>query len=79
LLLAIVSYSLTLGLVAAVVRFTLHPSWLDASLTGAVLGSTSAAVVLPPIQQINAPEPIKVTLTLESFLGRSLPFSPLVP
>jgi len=69
LLLAIAGYSLTLGLVAAVVRFTLHLSWLDASLIGAVLGSTSAAVVLPAIQQINAPEPIKVTLTLESSLG----------
>jgi cell volume regulation protein A len=44
-------------------------SWLDGSLLGAVLGSTSAAVVLPAIQQIDAPEPIRVTLTLESSLG----------
>ncbi|MFZ1134547.1 MAG: hypothetical protein WAN69_06355, partial [Candidatus Korobacteraceae bacterium] len=29
----------------------------------------SAAVVLPAIQQIDAPEPLKVTLTLESSLG----------
>ncbi len=69
LLLAVVSYALTLGLVAVVVRLTLHLSWLDASLIGAVLGSTSAAVVLPAIEQISAPEPVKVTLTLESSLG----------
>jgi cell volume regulation protein A len=69
LLLAIVSYAFTVGLVAVVVRLTLHMSWLDSSLLGAVLGSTSAAVVLPAIQQIDAPEPLKVTLTLESSLG----------
>jgi cell volume regulation protein A len=69
LLLAIVSYGLTVGLIAMVARVTLHLTWLDASLLGAVLGSTSAAVVLPAIQQIDAPEPIKITLTLESSLG----------
>ncbi len=69
LLLAIVSYAFTVGLVAVVVRLTLHMTWLDSSLLGAVLGSTSAAVVLPAIQQIDAPEPLKVTLTLESSLG----------
>ena len=37
-------------------------------LVGAVLGSTNAAVVLPAIE-ISAPEPIKITLTLESSLG----------
>jgi potassium/hydrogen antiporter len=69
LLLAVVSYAFTVGLVALVVRLTLHLTWLDCSLLGAVLGSTSAAVVLPAIQQIDAPEPLKVTLTLESSLG----------
>ncbi len=69
-LLAIVSYAFTVGLVAVVVRLTLHMSWLDCSLLGAVLGSTSAAVVLPAIQQIDAPEPLKVTLTLEVVAGR---------
>jgi Na+:H+ antiporter len=68
-LLAIVAYGFTLGLVAAVVKFTLHMTWSDGALLGAVLGSTSAAVVLPAIQQIDAPEPIKITLTLESSLG----------
>ena len=69
LLLAVVSYGLTVGLIALVARATLLMPWLDGALLGAVLGSTSAAVVLPAIQQIDAPEPIKVTLTLESSLG----------
>ncbi len=69
LLLAIVSYGLTVGLIAVVARATLHLTWFDACLLGAVLGSTSAAVVLPAIEQIDAPEPIKITLTLESSLG----------
>jgi cell volume regulation protein A len=68
-LLSLVSYGLTVGLVALIARVTLHMAWIDAALVGAVLGSTSAAVVLPAIQQINAPEPIKITLTLESSLG----------
>jgi cell volume regulation protein A len=68
-LLAVVSYGLTVGLVACIARVLLHMSWLDASLLGAVLGSTSASVVLPAIQQINAPEAVKITLTLEASLG----------
>ena len=68
-LLAFVSYGFTLGLVALIVRQLLHMSWIDGVIVGAVLGSTSAAVVLPAIGQITAPEPIKVTLTLESSLG----------
>lgn len=69
LLLALVSYAVTVALVAVVVRLTLHLPWMDGALLGAVVGSTSAAVVLPAIQQIDAPEPIKITLTLESSLG----------
>lgn len=69
LLLALVSYGFTVALVAAVVKFTLHLPWMDGALLGAVLGSTSAAVVLPAIQQIDAPDPTKITLTLESSLG----------
>src|SRR5215469_9747548 len=37
-------------------------SWIDGLLVGAVLGSIRAAVVLPAIEQISAPEPIKITL-----------------
>ena len=68
-LLAFVSYGFTLGLVALIAHVLLHMAWVDAALLGAVLGSTSAAVVLPAIEQISAPEPIKITLTLESSLG----------
>jgi cell volume regulation protein A len=68
-LLAFVGYGVTVGLIACVARVLLHLSWTDASLLGAVLGSTSASVVLPAIQQIAAPEAIKVTLTLEASLG----------
>src|SRR5271165_2907218 len=72
LLLAIVSYGTTVALVASVARFALHLAWMDAAVLGSVLGSTSAAVVLPVIHQMDAPEPIKVTLTLESSLGEIL-------
>jgi potassium/hydrogen antiporter len=69
LLLALVSFGLTVGAVALISKFALHLSWFDGALLGAVIGSTSAAVVLPAIQQIDAPDPIKITLTLESSLG----------
>ena len=52
-----------------VAKFTLHMALWDGALLGAVLASTRAAVVLPAIQQIDAAEPVKVTLTLESSLG----------
>ncbi len=68
-LLAVVGYGFTVGLVACVARVLLHMTWMDCALLGAVLGSTSAAVVLPAIQQIQAPEAVKVTLTLEASLG----------
>jgi len=68
-LLAMVSYGLTVGLITFVARALLHMNWMDSALLGAVLGSTSAAVVLPAIQQVDAPEAIKITLTLEASLG----------
>ena len=77
-LLAIVSYGLPLELIAAVAKFTL-PMALDGALLGAVLASTSAAVVPPAIQQIDAAEPIKVTVTLESSLARLLRYLPSKP
>jgi len=72
LLLALVSYGVTVGLVATVGRFALHLAWLDGAILGSVLGSTSAAVVLPVIHQMDAPDAIKITLTLESSLGEIL-------
>ncbi|HEY4900763.1 MAG TPA: cation:proton antiporter [Terriglobales bacterium] len=68
-LLAVVSYGLTVGLIACIARVMLHLTWMDCALLGAVLGSTSASVVLPAIAQIDAPEAIKITLTLEASLG----------
>ena len=72
LLLALVSFGLTVGLVASVTHFALHLDWMDGAILGSVLGSTSAAVVLPVIKQMDAPEAIKITLTLESSLGEIL-------
>ena len=36
---------------------------------GAALGCTSGAIVIPALQQIDAPEPVKITLTIEAALG----------
>src|SRR5664279_3540537 len=72
LLLAFVSYGITVGLVALVSRYALHLAWLDAAILGSVVGSTSAAVVLPVVHQLEAPEAIKIVLTLESSLGEIL-------
>jgi potassium/hydrogen antiporter len=69
LLLTILSFGLSLGLVALLGRALLHLEWLDCLLLGAALGCTSGAVVIPALQQINTPEPIKVTLTIEASLG----------
>jgi cell volume regulation protein A len=72
LLLVVLSFGLSLGLVALMSRALLHLQWIDCLLLGAALGCTSGAVVIPALQQINTPEPIKVTLTLESSLGEIL-------
>jgi len=68
-LLAFVSFGFTVVLVGLVGRYALHLSWLDGAILGSVVGSTSAAVVLPAISQIDAPDAVKITLTLESSLG----------
>ena len=72
LLLSVVSFGLSLYLVGVVTHYLLHFSWLDGLLIGAALGSTSGSVVLPALQQIEAPDYLKVTLTLESSLGEIL-------
>ena len=69
LLLTILSFGLTLGLVTLMGKALLHLQWLDCLLLGAALGCTSGAVVIPALQQIPTPEPIKVTLTIEASLG----------
>jgi len=72
LLLSVVCFGLSVYLVGVVTHYLLHFSWIDGLLIGAALGSTSGSVVLPALQQIDAPDYLKVTLTLESSLGEIL-------
>jgi potassium/hydrogen antiporter len=69
LLLMILSYGLSLGLVALMGRALLHLQWKDCVLLGAALGCTSGTIVIPALEQISAALPVKLTLTLESTLG----------
>lgn len=69
LLLVFLSFGLSLALIAVTGRFLLHLGWTDCLLLGAALGCTSGTIVIPALQQINTPAPVKVTLTLESALG----------
>jgi cell volume regulation protein A len=69
LLLMILSYGLSLGLIALMGRALLHLQWSDCLLLGAALGCTSGTIVIPALEQISTPEPVKITLTLESTLG----------
>ena len=72
LLLAAVCFALTVGLVGVVTHLLLHFNWIDSLLIGAALGSTSGSVVLPALQQMEVPNRLKVTLTLEASLGEIL-------
>jgi cell volume regulation protein A len=72
LLLSVVCFGLSVYLVGAATHFLLHLPWSDSLLIGAALGSTSGSVVLPALQQIEGPDYLKVTLTLESSLGEIL-------
>src|SRR5271165_583780 len=69
LLLVILSFGLSFALIALMGRALLHLEWTDCLLLGAALGCTSGTIVIPALQQISAPEPVKITLTLESTLG----------
>ena len=69
LLLMILSYGLSLGLIALMGRALLHLQWSDCVLLGAALGCTSGTIVIPALEQIATPVPIKISLTLESTLG----------
>src|SRR5271166_7072806 len=69
LLLVVVSFALSMGLIALMGRALLHLQWSDCLLMGAALGCTSGAIVIPALQQIDAPEPVKITLTIEAALG----------
>jgi cell volume regulation protein A len=69
LLLMIFSYGLSLGLIALMGRALLHLQWTDCVLLGAALGCTSGTIVIPVLEQVSTPAPVKITLTLESTLG----------
>jgi potassium/hydrogen antiporter len=69
LLLMIFSYGVSLGLIALMGRALLHLQWTDCVLLGAALGCTSGTIVIPALEQISTPAPVKITLTLESTLG----------
>ncbi len=71
-MLALVSYGLSFYLIALMSKALLHLPWSDCLLVGAALGCTSGSVVIPALQQIMAPESVKITLTVESSLGEVL-------
>jgi cell volume regulation protein A len=71
-LLAIVSYALSVGLVAWVARNTRNsPDFTlrSALLVGAILGCTSSSVVLPVLQQMGIRDPLRVVLLIDSSLS----------
>jgi cell volume regulation protein A len=72
LLLLTLSYGLSLWLSALMGRSLLHLGWSDSLLLGAALGCTSGTIVIPALQQIPAPEPVKIILTIEATLGEVL-------
>lgn len=69
LLLGVVAYAVTLGLVTLVVWWSMRLAPTSALLFGAVLACTSSAIVLPVLQQLEVREPVKVTLLLEASLS----------
>jgi potassium/hydrogen antiporter len=69
LLLVALSFGLSLALVAMTGHWLLHLEWRDCLLLGAALGCTSGTIVIPALQQITTPDPVKITLTIESSLG----------
>ena len=68
-LLATLAYIFSTALVAVIVAKGLGVSWTDGLLVGATLGCTSSTVVLPVLQQLQAEEPVRVTLMLEASWG----------
>jgi Na+:H+ antiporter len=69
LLLALLAYVFSTGLVAAIVSYALGLPLLSGLLVGAALGCTSSTVVLPVLQQMKVEEPARVTLVLEASWG----------
>jgi len=68
-LLACLAFGFSMALVALIVHKGLGLPWIVGLLAGAVVGCTSSTVVLPVMQQIEADDAVKVTLTLEASWG----------
>jgi potassium/hydrogen antiporter len=69
LVLVLLSFGLSFALIALMSRALLHLQWSDCFLVGAALGCTSGTIVIPVLQQIDTPDPVKITLTVEASLG----------
>jgi cell volume regulation protein A len=69
LLLAVLSFVFSGGLVGWIVSHALGLPLTSGLLVGAVLGCTSSTIVLPVLQQMGLEEPVKVTLMLEASWG----------
>lgn len=69
LLLATFGFFLSMLVVAGVMRWSLHVSWVSSLLIGAVVGCTSSSILLPVLQQLNVRNAVKVPLLVESSLG----------
>jgi len=69
LVLVLLSFGLSFGLIALMSRALLRLQWSDCFLLGAALGCTSGTIVIPALQQIETPDPVKITLTVEASLG----------
>lgn len=72
LLFALLAYGLSFAAISFVALRTLSLDVVDALLVGAVLGCSSITIILPVLQQMQAREPLKVTLLLEASLGEVL-------
>lgn len=69
LLLGVLAYAGTTALTGYIITRAFSVSALSGLLMGAVLGCTSATIVLPVLEQWKVSEPVKVTLLVEASLG----------
>lgn len=72
LVLAVLSYTLSLGAVALLCAYSMRLPRISAVLVGAVMGCMSSSVLLPVLQQIELRIPVKVTLMVEASFGDAL-------
>ncbi len=69
LLLAVLGYGLTLVFLTPVISWSMRVPTRSAVLMAAVVSCTSAAIVLPVLQQMKIRGPVQVTLLIEASLG----------